>query len=214
MSRAYTDIAFTPAVRALQTRMGSRAAYERLDRATDRRDRLTPDEIEFIGERDGCYQATVGETGWPYVQFRGGPAGFVKVLDGRTVAYADFRGNIQYISAGNLAGHDRVSMIFMDYANQRRLKVMGRARLVEAASDPALMAQVTVPGYRAKVERAVVVTVEAYDWNCPQHITPRFTEAEIAKAAAPLHAEVARLKEALAKAEAATGTGRVEARTT
>jgi len=128
MSRAYSDIAFTPAVRAMQTRMGTRAGYEPLDRTDDRRDALTADEAEFIHARDGFYQATVSETGWPYVQFRGGPAGFLKVLDGKTIGYADFRGNVQYISVGNLQGNDRVSIILMDYANKRRLKILGRVR--------------------------------------------------------------------------------------
>jgi predicted pyridoxine 5'-phosphate oxidase superfamily flavin-nucleotide-binding protein len=179
MSRAFADIAFTPAVRAMQTRMGSRAAYARLDGDVDRRDALTANEIEFIAERDSFYLATVSETGWPYVQHKGGPAGFLKVLDQRTVGYADYRGNVQYVSDGNLAGNDRVSLILMDYAYSRRLKILGRARIVEAADDPALMARLQDPDYRAPVERAVVITVEAWDWNCPKHITPRFTVAEI-----------------------------------
>jgi len=202
MSRAYTDIAFTPAVRAMQTRMGTRAGYASLDRTDDRRDALTEVEAEFIHARDGFYQASVSETGWPYVQYRGGPAGFLKVLDGNTIGYADFRGNVQYISAGNLQGNDRVSIILMDYANRRRLKILGRARLVGASEEPALIARLEPPRYRARVERAVIIAVEGYDWNCPQHITPRFTEAEIAAAVAPLHAEIARLREALGQAEA------------
>lgn len=179
MSRAFADIAFTPAVRAMQTRQGSRDAYARLDGPVDRRDALTESEIEYIGERDSFYLATVGETGWPYVQHKGGPAGFLKVLDPRTLGYADYRGNVQYVSDGNLAGNDRVSLILMDYAYSRRLKILGRARLVDAARDPALMERVRDPGYKAPVERAVILTVEAWDWNCPKHITPRFTVAEI-----------------------------------
>ncbi|MEO8524862.1 MAG: 2Fe-2S iron-sulfur cluster-binding protein [Caldimonas sp.] len=198
MGRAYSDIAFTPAVRAVQTRMGSRSAYAPLDRARDRRDALTAGEIAFIQERDGFYQATVSESGWPYVQYRGGPAGFLKILDAKTIAYADFRGNVQYISVGNLGGNDRVSIFLMDYANQRRLKVLGRARLVDAVDDAALMARLTMPGYPARIERAMVITVEGYDWNCPQHITPRFTREEIEEGIAPLRAEIARLGEALA----------------
>ena len=198
MSRAYSDIAFTPTVRAVQTRLGSRSGYAPLDHADDRRDALGEAEAAFIEGRDGFYQATVSETGWPYVQFRGGPAGFLKVLDAKTIAYADFRGNVQYISVGNLNGNDRVSIILMDYAKRRRLKILGRVRLVDQADDGALMARLEMPHYRARVERAAVVTVEAYDWNCPQHITPRFTEAEIAQAVAPLHAEIASLKQALA----------------
>jgi len=202
VSRAFSDIAFTPAVRAEQTRMGSRSAYARLDHAEDRRDTLTAEEAAFIEASDGFYQATVSETGWPYVQFRGGPAGFLKVLDAKTVAYADFRGNVQYISVGNLRGDDRVALILMDQAHRRRLKLLGRARLVQASDEPALLARLEMPGYRARVERAVVITVEAFDWNCPQHITPRFTEAEIAQATAPLHSELAALRSEVARLKA------------
>lgn len=194
MSRAYSDITFTPAVRDMQTRMGSRTNYASLDVTDDRRDTLSEREAEFIEARDGFYQATVSETGWPYVQFRGGPAGFLKVLDARTIGFADFRGNVQYISVGNLQGNDRISIILMDYPNRRRLKLLGRVRLVSEAEDPALVARLELPSYRARVERAFVITIEAYDWNCPQHITPRFTEAEVQEAVAPLHAEIASLK--------------------
>ena len=182
MSRAFSDIAFTPGVRAVQTAMGSRDAYAPLDHAEDRRDRLTEREAAFVEARDGFYQATVSETGWPYVQFRGGPAGFVRALDDKTIGYADFRGNLQYISVGNLLHDGRVSLILMDYANQRRLKIFGRARAVEAADDPELMARLMPPDYNAQVQRAVLITIEAYDWNCPRHITPRFTEQEIERA--------------------------------
>ena len=195
MSRAYSDIAFTPAVRAMQTRMGSRSQYAPLDSADDLHDTLTAEEAEFISLRDGFYQASVSESGWPYVQFRGGPAGFLKVLDARTIGYADFRGNVQYISAGNLQGNGRIALILMDYAKRRRLKIMGRAHLIDASDNPELMQQLELPGYRARIERAVLITVAAYDWNCPQHITRRFTEAEIEERIAPLHAEIARLRE-------------------
>ncbi|MDL2337039.1 MAG: pyridoxamine 5'-phosphate oxidase family protein [Pseudomonadota bacterium] len=209
MGRVFSDIAFTPAVRAMQTRMGSRSVYAPQDQTRDRRDALTSDEVDFIEARDGFYQATVSESGWPYVQFRGGPTGFLKVLDAKTVGYADFRGNVQYISVGNLQGNDRVSIILMDYANQRRLKILGRVRLVDAADDPALMSRLELPNYRARVERAFVITVDGYDWNCPQHITPRFTQAEIENAVAPLHAEIAQLKEALEDAQAAVAPARL-----
>lgn len=197
MGRAYTDIAFTPAVRAVQTRMGSRAAYEPLDHTKDRRDTLTPNEVAFIQRRDGFYQATVSESGWPYVQYRGGPAGFLKVLDAKTIAYADFRGNVQYISVGNLAGNDRISIFLMDYAHRRRLKILGRVRLVDASADAPLMARLETPGYRARIERAMVIAVEGYDWNCPQHITPRYTEEEFEERLAPLRDEISRLQQAL-----------------
>jgi uncharacterized protein len=199
MSRAFSDIAFTPAVRAVQTRMGSRAAYARLDRADDARAALTAEESAFIAACDGFYQATVSETGWPYVQFRGGPAGFLQVLDAKTLGYADFRGNVQYVSVGNLAGDARVSLLLMDHAHRRRLKILGRARVVEPGEDPALIARLTPPDYPARVQRAVIITVEAFDWNCPQHITPRFTTAEIEAAAAPLRAELAELRAKVAR---------------
>jgi predicted pyridoxine 5'-phosphate oxidase superfamily flavin-nucleotide-binding protein len=184
MARAYAEIAFTPTVRTMQERMGSRSLYARLDTAPDRRDALGPAEAAFITARDGFYLATVSETGWPYVQFKGGPSGFLKVLDPRRLGYADFRGNVQYLSDGNLSGNDRVSLILMDYANRRRLKLLGRARLIDAADDPALLARLRDPQYDAKVERAVIIDVVAWDWNCPQHITPRYTVAEIAAIAA------------------------------
>lgn len=204
MSRAYSDIAFTPAVRAMQTRMGSRSAYAAFDHAEDRRHTLTEQEAGFIGERDGFYQATVGETGWPYVQYRGGPAGFLQVLDARTLAYGDFRGNRQYISVGNLGGNDRVSLMLMDYASRQRLKILGRVRLVSEAEDPALIAQLRQPAYRGQIERAVVIDVEAYDWNCPQHITPRFTEAEVEQAVQPLRDELEQLRQELARLRGAS----------
>ena len=167
MSRAYSDIAFTPAVRAVQTRMGSRQGYEPLDHTDDRRHRLGAAEAAFIEARDGFYQASVGETGWPYVQFRGGPAGFLKVLDSGTIGYADFRGNVQYISVGNLEGNNRVSIILMDYANRRRLKILGRARIVDESDDPALLGRLELAHYRARVERAIVIDVEGVRLELP-----------------------------------------------
>ena len=202
MSRAYADIAFTDAVRAMQSSMGSRAAYAGLDHAPSEGVRLGGQEAAFIHERDGFYQASVSETGWPYVQFRGGPAGFLKVLDPQTLAYADFRGNRQYISVGNLLGNQRVSIILMDYANQRRLKILGRVRLVGERDDPELLARLAPTNYRARIERAAIISVEAFDWNCPQHITPRFTEAEIDEGIAPLRAELARLRGEVAELRA------------
>ena len=187
MSRAFSDIAFTPAVRAMQSRQGSRNQYARLDRDdVDRRDALTRAEIDYIGTRDSFYLATVSETGWPYVQHKGGPPGFLRVLEPRLLGYADYRGNVQYVSDGNLAGNDRVSLILMDYPNQRRLKILGRARLVDAASEPALLERVQDAEYGARVERAVIIQVEGWDWNCPQHITPRYTRNEIAAAVAAM----------------------------
>jgi predicted pyridoxine 5'-phosphate oxidase superfamily flavin-nucleotide-binding protein len=195
MPRAFAEIAFTPAVRAVQARQGSAAAYDRaLAPETDPANRIGESEAAFIEARDGFYQATVSQTGWPYVQFRGGPPGFLKVLDAETIGYADFRGNRQYLSAGNLGADDRVSLILMDYANRRRLKVLGHARLIEAADDPALVARLHVEGYKARPERAVLITVAGLDWNCSQHIPVRLTRAELEPHLAPLRAELARLQ--------------------
>lgn len=194
MGRAYSDITFTPAVRAMQTAMGSREQYAGFDHATDRQDRLRGREIAFIEQADHFFQATVSETGWPYVQHRGGPAGFLKVLDNKTLGFADFSGNVQYISVGNLKKDDRISLILVDYAEQVRLKLIGRARTVEVRDDPALIERLRSPGYNARIERAFIIDIEGYDWNCPQHITPRFTQAEIAQMTAPLQAQIRRLK--------------------
>ena len=176
MALAFAKIAFTPNVRAAQARMGSRDAYRSAELGEPETVELRPYEIEFIEARDSFYQGTVGENGWPYVQHRGGPTGFLKVLDARTIGYADFSGNRQYISVGNLDGDDRVSLFLMDYPGQRRLKIWGRARLIDEDTEPALIARLESPDYRARVERGVVITVEAFDWNCPKYITPRFTE--------------------------------------
>ena len=179
MARAFARIAFTPNVQAMQARMGSRQAYRQAEIGDVELHALGATEIEFIAQRDSFYQGTVGENGWPYVQHRGGPAGFLKVLDERTLGYADFSGNRQYISVGNLTGDDRVSLFLMDYPQQRRLKIWGRARTVDEATEPELMARLESPHYRARVERGVVIHVEAFDWNCPKYITPRYTEAEV-----------------------------------
>jgi predicted pyridoxine 5'-phosphate oxidase superfamily flavin-nucleotide-binding protein len=199
MLHRYLEIASTPAVKAAREHFGSAAQYAKLDGTLGadgpvRNDRLGPPEAEFISSRDGFYLGTVSETGWPYVQFRGGPAGFLRVMDEHTLGYADFRGNRQYVSTGNVGGNDRVSLFLMDYAHQRRLKIFGRMRAVDPRADPALAEKVTVLDYLGRVERAVLITVEAFDWNCPQHITPRFTELEIREALAPVHNELAVLR--------------------
>ena len=196
MARSFAEIAFTPSVRAVQEAQGSAAGYAKfLSPDADRGDRLTDRETDFVAARDGFYQATVSETGWPYVQFRGGPAGFLKAVDDKTIAYADFRGNRQYISTGNLAGDDRISLILMDYPNRRRLKIWGRAKLIDAADDPDLVRGLHVEGYDARPERAVVITVEAFDWNCPQHIPQRLTAEEFEDALAPVREELAQLRD-------------------
>lgn len=197
MTRAFADITFTDSVKAAQSLYGSRESNRGFELAEDPRNTLNAPEAEFIHARDSFYQATVGQNGWPYVQHRGGAVGFIKVLDEHTLGYADFRGNRQYISVGNINADERVSLIFMDYANQRRLKIWGRAKVVHESENPSLIAQLEDPSYRARIERAVVIHVEAYEWNCPQHITPRYTEAEIREYIGPLVAENEQLKSRL-----------------
>ena len=179
MTRRYTDITFTDSVKAAQTRYGTRNNAQKVENWDIDDGHFSAREAEFIAERDSFYMASVGDDGWPYVQFRGGPPGFLKVLSDTQLGYADFRGNLQYISTGNIAHDDRVALFLMDYPNKMRLKIMARASVVDVATDPDLGEQLVVPGYKAKVERAVVFTLEAYDWNCPQHITPRYSEVEL-----------------------------------
>lgn len=181
MASGFFDIAFTANVKALQTRMGSREAYGDHGPEVVEEPALGPHEITFIKARDSFYLGTVSETGWPYVQHRGGPAGFLKVLDARTIGFADFSGNRQYISAGNLAGDDRVSLFLMDYPHQTRLKILGRARVIDEDSDHELLARLDNPHYRARVERGIVIRIEGFDWNCPKYITPRYSEDEVAQ---------------------------------
>jgi len=194
MATAFAEIAFTPSVKAAQTLYGSREKNTRFELDEDARNQLTEHEIEFIAERDSFYQATVSESGWPYVQHRGGPRGFIKVLDKRTIGFADFRGNVQYLSVGNLNADNRISLILMDYANRRRLKLWGRANIVHESDHPELVAQLEVPTYRARVERGIVIRIEALDWNCPQHITPRYSKDEVDSLVAPLLEEIQQLK--------------------
>lgn len=197
MARAFAEIAFTPVVRDIQEAQGSAGAYAKFLESgdqSDRRDRLSPHETDFISARDGFYQASVSETGWPYVQFRGGPVGFLRVLDDKTIGYADYRGNRQYVSAGNLTADNRVALILMDYPNQRRLKIWGHATLTDTADDAALVERLHVEGYKAKPERAVIITVDAFDWNCPQHIPQRLTVAELETHLGPVREELARLR--------------------
>ena len=209
MSKHYAGIAFTDAVQDVQERYGSRAFYGKKAAeavaAQPAPDPLGPGERAYLAETDGFFLASVSETGWPYVQHRGGPPGFVQVLDEHTIGWADFRGNLQHVTDGNVSQDPRVSLIVMDYAHQRRLKIFGHARIVYADDDPDLVARLTHTDYDAVVERAVVVTVDAFDWNCPQHITPRYTVAELEPMLAPLRvrletaeAEVTTLRRELA----------------
>ena len=195
MAQNYIHTLFTDASRAMQEREGSRTAYARMeDGATGEPDQLGEKEALFIAARDSFYMASVTEEGWPYVQHRGGPAGFLKILDGNRLGFADYRGNRQYVSTTNLIHQPRVSLFLMDYPNRRRLKILGTARIVELDDDVALVTALMTPEYSATPERAFVIDVVGFDWNCPQHITPRFTEAEIAQAVLPLNAELNQLR--------------------
>lgn len=193
MPHGFLDIAVTPGVRAVQEAMGSDKLWEELgqDRSFDR---FTANEAAFIAGRDSFHLATVSQSGWPYVQHRGGPPGFLKLIDERTLAFADYRGNRQYISAGNLSTDGRACLILMDYARRARLKIYAHAETLALDADPVLAAQVAVPGYRARAERIFRLHLAAFDWNCPQHITPRFTQSEIAEAIQPLRERLAQLE--------------------
>jgi uncharacterized protein len=166
----YFDIAFTPGVCALQDHAGSRAAYARQGPRPGGNSALRPDEIAFIAERKGFYIASVSETGWPYVQFRGGPPGFVRALDRSRIGWADFRGNQQFQTAGNVLHDARVSLFFMDYTGKRRLKVFGQLEFLDAALYPDHVAKLAMPGYAGRIERIAIVSVAAWDRNCEQHI--------------------------------------------
>ncbi len=193
MSYGFLDIAATPSVRAVQAAMGSDQMWQDF-KGHREFDRFTADEIAFVEARDSFYMATVSQTGWPYVQHRGGPAGFLKVVDEKTLAFADYRGNRQYISVGNLAADDRATLFLMDYAARTRLKIYTHVETIPLEVDPDLADLVQMPGYRAKPERMLKFRLVAFDWNCPQHITRRFTEAEIAVAVRPLQERLAALE--------------------
>jgi predicted pyridoxine 5'-phosphate oxidase superfamily flavin-nucleotide-binding protein len=194
MASRYFSKLFTASVKAAQEADGSRSAYGRLDEPTAAPDALTAREQMFISMRDSFYMATNNASGWPYLQHRGGPIGFVKVLDEHTLGLADFRGNRQLISVGNLAGDDRVSLFFMDYVRKARLKMLGRVRIVDLNLRHDLAEALVDRDYGAKVERGLLIHVDSYDWNCPQHITPRYAETEIEQLLRPLKTRIAELE--------------------
>jgi predicted pyridoxine 5'-phosphate oxidase superfamily flavin-nucleotide-binding protein len=206
MMYGFLDIATTPSVLAAQAANGSAGLYDKVD-AHRRSHRFTETEAGFIAASDSFYMASVSETGWPYVQHRGGPPGFLRMVDEQTLAFADLRGNRQYISLGNTAANTRVALILMDYPHRRRLKIYARIEARDLPLEPALAEQLALPGYRGIIERALVLRLEAFDWNCPQHITPRFTEAEIGAASAPLTARLAALETENAALRAALAKG-------
>ncbi|MFA6954652.1 MAG: pyridoxamine 5'-phosphate oxidase family protein [Thermoanaerobaculia bacterium] len=198
MSDRFHDTYFTSDVLAAQAKNYGRT-YSRAE--SGERDALGADEAAFIAERDSFYLATVSSDGWPYIQHRGGPRGFLRVLDPHTLGFADLRGNRQLISTGNLAGSDKVAIFLMDYPHRARLKLVGRARTVDARDDRQLADRLSPSAdLRAKIERVMLIDVAGFDWNCSQHITQRFSEDEVCDAVAPLHARIARLEAELAAA--------------
>jgi len=194
MAHNFGSLVFTPVVKALQENHGSRRQYAKLEKSASK-DRLGPDESEFLGQSDSFYLASVGSTGWPYVQHRGGPRGFLKVIDGQTIAFADFLGNKQFVSTGNLMTDDRLAIILVDYPTQTRLKILGRAEILEGEAAKPWIERVRDPGYKALVERVFVIHLEAFDWNCQQHITPRYTRDEIQRALEPIETRMQELEE-------------------
>lgn len=200
MARKFLDLTFTPAVRAAQA---FHFGVERPAPGDSPPDALTPDEIAFIGSRDSFYISTVNETGWPYVQHRGGPAGFLKALSPTQLAFADYKGNRQLLTTGNLAVNDRVCLFLMDYPRQARLKILGKARVLRATDHPELVEQYAEPALHQIVERLMLVDVVSFDWNCPKYITPRYTREEVEMAIAPLRERIAELEKLLAGVEKA-----------
>jgi len=193
MTKSFGSLVFTPAVKALQERYGSRKRYGQIELQGERSGGLGPNEKEYVSERDTFYMASLGETGWPYIQHRGGPKGFLKVMDDNTLAFADFRGNKQYISTGNLITDKRVALILMDYPRQLRLKILGRAEIFEGDAAKDWLPKVRDPEYSAVTERVYVIRIEAFDWNCQQHITPRFTVEEIRSVLEPMEKQMQEL---------------------
>jgi uncharacterized protein len=193
MSYKFLDVAVTPSVRAVQAKMGADRIWQGF-KGHREFDRFTENEAAFIADRDSFYIATVSETGWPYVQHRGGPPGFLRRVDDHTLAFADYRGNRQYISTGNLAADDRACLFLMDYPRRARLKIYAHVETLALDNDPDLTALVTMPNYKAKLERIFRLRLEAFDWNCQQHITPRFTESEIAESIRPLRDRLVQLE--------------------
>ncbi len=197
MGHKFADILFSSPVKVRQCEMNSRANFEKWEQREDFNDRVDQRVAAFVAARDSFYLGSVSPDGWPYIQHRGGPAGFLKVLDDKHLGFADYSGNRQYISAGNFSVNDRVSLFLMDYPNQRRLKIIGHIAQVDPA-DKELLARLSDPEYPARIERGYVITVAAFDWNCSQHITPRFDSSTIEAHIAPLLAELEQLKQKLA----------------
>jgi uncharacterized protein len=194
MAKNFASLAFTDAVKNLQEKNGSRVSYARMEQLTYV-DGLTENEIDFISQRDSFYMASIGENGFPYIQHRGGPKGFVKVLDAKRIGFIDFKGNMQYISVGNIETNKNMSLIMVDYPARARLKIYAKAEIVELKDNPELHDALDLKEYKFRPERMMVLHIEAYDWNCPQHITPKYTVEEIEKAFAGQRQQVTKLQE-------------------
>lgn len=179
MNQNFTKLTFTESVKKAQEKYGSRKIYQKMDEVGPDQYRLFHRETSFIEGRDSFYMSTVSETGWPYVQFRGGPKGFLKVIDQETLGYADFKGNMQYISTGNINALGKAALILLDYPTRSRLKIWAETEILDPEQHPELLEKLTMKDYKAKIERLVIFHIKAYDWNCPQHITPRYTMEEI-----------------------------------
>jgi uncharacterized protein len=197
MGHKFADMLFSEPVKAIQSEMNSRANFTKWEEREDFNNHIDQRVAAFVAARDSFYLGSVSPDGWPYVQHRGGPVGFLKVLDDKHLGFADYSGNRQYISAGNFSVNDRVSLFLMDYPNQRRLKILGHITQLDSANTE-LMERLSDPEYPARIERAYVITVAAFDWNCSQHITPRFDSSTIETHIAPLLAELDQLKQKLA----------------
>lgn len=194
MSHKFFDLTFTESVKKAQEKYGSRRNYARFEGGKPDFYGLTDAEQDFIEQRDSFYMATVNNEGQPYIQFRGGKQGFLKVLDDKTLGFADFRGNMQYISIGNLQENKKAAIFLMDYPNQTRLKILANVEVIDAKHAPEIIEKLIVPDYKAKIERAMILHVEAFDWNCPQHITPRFTMDEVKQMILPMNEHIAKLE--------------------
>ncbi len=178
MAKHFMEFAFTDSVRKVQDKYGTRSTYQKMENKNSFRNQLTWQEKGFINNQESFYMASVGENDWPYMQFRGGPKGFLKVIDESTLGFADFRGNGQYITTGNLNDNGKTVLFLMDYTKQQRLKIWAEAKVLHAADYPELLEKVVMPDYGATIERIFIFKVHAFDWNCPQHITPRYTKEE------------------------------------
>lgn len=198
MGHKFAEIAFTPAVKEVQSEQKSRAGYARWENALDANHLLSQQEANFITTRDSFYMASVSETNWPYVQHRGGPEGFLKVIDEKTIGFADYSGNRQYISTGNVRNNDRVSLFLMDYPSKSRLKILGRIKTINGDNAKEI-APLKSKGFSAPIERGFIIHIEGFDWNCPKYITPRYTETQIKNLIEPIQQENAQLKTALAQ---------------